>query len=78
MRKMFDVVMGTMDSATAHAQTTFGSDDDDDDDAALRKHYRTIFISDIRLGTPGCQAAALLDFFKSPPERQPVSGRRHC
>lgn len=27
-------------------------------------HYRTIFISDIHLGTPGCQADALLDFLK--------------
>ena len=28
-------------------------------------HYRTIFISDLHLGTPGCQAEALLDFLKS-------------
>jgi UDP-2,3-diacylglucosamine pyrophosphatase LpxH len=27
-------------------------------------HYRTVFISDIHLGTPGCQAEALLDFLK--------------
>ncbi len=27
-------------------------------------HYRTIFISDLHLGTPGCQAEALLDFLK--------------
>jgi UDP-2,3-diacylglucosamine pyrophosphatase LpxH len=27
-------------------------------------HYRTIFISDLHLGTPGCQADALLDFLK--------------
>ena len=27
-------------------------------------HYRTIFISDLHLGTPGCQATALLDFLK--------------
>jgi UDP-2,3-diacylglucosamine pyrophosphatase LpxH len=29
--------------------------------------YRTVFISDIHLGTPGCQAAALLDFLKHHP-----------
>lgn len=27
-------------------------------------HYRTVFISDIHLGTPGCQANALLEFLK--------------
>lgn len=27
-------------------------------------HYRTVFISDLHLGTPGCQAHALLDFLK--------------
>ena len=29
--------------------------------------YRAIFISDLHLGTPGCQAAALLDFLKAYP-----------
>ncbi len=28
-------------------------------------HYRAIFISDIHLGTPGCQADALLSFLKA-------------
>ena len=28
------------------------------------KHFRTLWISDLHLGTPGCQAAALLDFLK--------------
>jgi UDP-2,3-diacylglucosamine pyrophosphatase LpxH len=27
-------------------------------------HYRTIFISDLHLGTRGCQAEALLEFLK--------------
>ena len=26
--------------------------------------YRTVWISDLHLGTPGCQAVALLDFLK--------------
>ncbi|MDE2275756.1 MAG: UDP-2,3-diacylglucosamine diphosphatase, partial [Burkholderiales bacterium] len=26
---------------------------------------RTVWISDLHLGTPGCQAAALLDFLRS-------------
>lgn len=29
-----------------------------------RRHYRTVWISDLHLGTPGCQALALLDFLK--------------
>jgi len=35
---------------------------DDDEAPALR--FRTIFISDVHLGTPGCQAAQLLDFLR--------------
>jgi len=30
-----------------------------------KKSYRAIFISDLHLGTPGCQAQALLDFMKA-------------
>lgn len=33
------------------------------EDGALK--VRTVFISDIHLGTPGCQAAALLDFLRT-------------
>ncbi len=36
---------------------------DEDDDQRARR-YRAIFISDIHLGTAGCQANALLDFLK--------------
>jgi UDP-2,3-diacylglucosamine pyrophosphatase LpxH len=28
------------------------------------RHYRTLWISDVHLGTPGCQAVALLDFLR--------------
>ena len=28
------------------------------------QHYRTVWISDLHLGTPGCQALALLEFLK--------------
>ena len=37
-----------------------------DDDSACQR-YRTVFISDLHLGTPGCQAVALLDFLKAYP-----------
>ena len=40
-------------------------DDSEDEPGALR--YRAIFISDLHLGTPGCQAEALLAFLKSHP-----------
>ncbi len=40
---------------------------DDPDDAPGRQRYRAIFISDLHLGTPGCQAPALLDFLKTHP-----------
>jgi len=33
-------------------------------DPALRRQYRAVWISDLHLGTPGCQADALLDFLK--------------
>jgi len=35
--------------------------------ALTEPKYRAIFISDVHLGTPGCQAAALLDFLKTHP-----------
>jgi UDP-2,3-diacylglucosamine pyrophosphatase LpxH len=33
-------------------------------EGAGRLHVRAVFISDLHLGTPGCQAAALLDFLR--------------
>ncbi len=39
----------------------------DGDSESAQRRYRTIFISDLHLGTPGCQATALLDFLKSHP-----------
>ena len=36
----------------------------DDDDAVGKLRVRTVWISDLHLGTPGCQAAALLDFLR--------------
>lgn len=37
------------------------------DDEPTRPRLRAVFVSDIHLGTPGCQAAALLDFLKHHP-----------
>ena len=38
--------------------------DDDPVDDTEQLHYRTVWISDIHLGTSGCQAKALLDFLR--------------
>jgi len=35
-----------------------------DDVSAEHRHYRTLFLSDIHLGTRGCQAELLLDFMR--------------
>ena len=39
----------------------------DAEDAAGGRRWRSVFISDLHLGTPGCQAVALLDFLKAHP-----------
>jgi UDP-2,3-diacylglucosamine pyrophosphatase LpxH len=44
-----------------------GSSPDDADEAHARTRYRSIFISDLHLGTPGFQAHALLDFLRAHP-----------
>jgi len=41
-----------------------GSVADDAPSADAKRRYRSVWISDIHLGTPGCQAHALLDFLK--------------
>ncbi len=41
-----------------------GTDADQPDMARDRPRFRAVFISDIHLGTPGCQAEALLDFLR--------------
>lgn len=43
-----------------------GDDGDDDDTPSqnAKQRFRTLWISDLHLGTPGCQAHALLDFLK--------------
>ena len=62
MRTMFDALGSMGNTSDANRQ-----EPNDIDDESLRKRYRTIFISDLHLGTPGCQANALLDFLKAHP-----------
>ncbi len=44
-----------------------GADAEVDDDDHQARGFRTVFISDIHLGTAGCQAKALLGFLKAHP-----------
>lgn len=43
----------------------FADDAGEHADEPGKTRYRAVFISDLHLGTPGCQAKALLDFMKS-------------
>ncbi|MGH8830041.1 MAG: UDP-2,3-diacylglucosamine diphosphatase [Polaromonas sp.] len=66
MRSLFDA-LGALASPGNGLVPGQGDSVDDNDGESLRQRYRTIFISDLHLGTPGCQAAALLDFLKAHP-----------
>jgi UDP-2,3-diacylglucosamine pyrophosphatase LpxH len=61
-----------MDAATAlqdsFAHGAGGAADDEDGGTTLR--FRAIFISDVHLGTPGCQAKHLLDFLRHTESRE--------
>jgi UDP-2,3-diacylglucosamine pyrophosphatase LpxH len=55
------------DAALLRAWTVSAAlaNDLDDDDVVARKHrYRSVWISDLHIGTPGFQAHALLDFLR--------------
>ncbi|RYZ13343.1 MAG: UDP-2,3-diacylglucosamine diphosphatase [Comamonadaceae bacterium] len=47
-----------------NAARTAGLAPDDEDVTRPVQRFRTLWISDLHLGTPGCQALALLDFLK--------------
>ena len=47
-----------------------GADTAAHDDDNERPTLRSVFVSDLHLGTPGCQAVALLDFLKHHPSEQ--------
>ncbi|MDO8274579.1 MAG: metallophosphoesterase, partial [Serpentinimonas sp.] len=65
MRALFDV-LGGLGTGGGFAPDT-GGEARVSDASTVRQRFRTIFISDLHLGTPGCQAAALLDFLKAHP-----------
>lgn len=47
-----------------HEITRIAPPDPDSDEGRPTLRFRTIFISDVHLGTPGCQAGHLLDFLR--------------
>ncbi|MEY2893848.1 MAG: hypothetical protein RJA98_3756 [Pseudomonadota bacterium] len=53
------------DSEAERGASAAVSDTDTPTAPTSERHYRTVWISDLHLGTPGCQAAALLDFLKN-------------
>jgi UDP-2,3-diacylglucosamine pyrophosphatase LpxH len=65
-----------MEAATPLQQGLFASvgrddgHDRDPDDGRPIFHFRAIFISDVHLGTPGCQARHLLDFLRHTESRE--------
>ncbi|NBW51437.1 MAG: UDP-2,3-diacylglucosamine diphosphatase [Betaproteobacteria bacterium] len=61
MRSTFDAL-----GANLHGLVTGAEGPDADDDVGHRR-YRAVFVSDIHLGTAGCQAKPLLDFLKHHP-----------
>jgi UDP-2,3-diacylglucosamine pyrophosphatase LpxH len=63
MRTAFDA----LGSITAGGVAGAAADTEED---TLRPRLRAVFVSDIHLGTPGCQAVALLDFLKHHPSEQ--------
>ena len=63
MRTAFDALGPWMSDALGPEDTTAQPSAP----TAGQRQYRAVFISDLHLGTPGCQAEALLDFLKHHP-----------
>lgn len=63
-----DAAGGARPTGLAVAREGGGIEPDEDDHPAEgRERLRAVFISDLHLGTPGCQAKALLAFLKAHP-----------
>ena len=69
MRTAFDAFSSLGGAGFGALNTNAPGDEagDEAEDQATGRRFRTIFISDLHLGTPGCQAVALLDFLKAHP-----------
>ena len=58
---------GTREAATQTLAAQLADGDDEDSAGEGDDGVRAVFISDLHLGTPGCQATALLEFLKAYP-----------
>ena len=65
MRAAFEALGAWGPGGSRPAST--GADEAQHEEAGERPRYRAVFISDLHLGTSGCQAGALLDFLKHHP-----------
>lgn len=65
MRAAFDA-LGAWGAAAGMAEVTSNADESHVPEPYC---FRAVFISDLHLGTPGCQATALLDFLKHHPSK---------
>ena len=63
MRAAFDA-LGAWGNALGAAEVAISAGDSH---VSEPHRFRAVFISDLHLGTPGCQATALLDFLKHHP-----------
>jgi len=69
MKTLFDDRASWMTRAMLRAGPATGAGDEHGDsrpsESGATSRYRAVFISDLHLGTPGCQAAELLEFLKA-------------
>ncbi|MGY8903384.1 MAG: UDP-2,3-diacylglucosamine diphosphatase [Burkholderiales bacterium] len=66
MRTTFDALTPGF-SASFNQPAPEATDTLQNEEEGEGQRFRTVFISDLHLGTPGCQAVALLDFLKTHP-----------
>ena len=65
-----DAPVGALLNACANPPDAQDPEDPDNQPAPGGQRVRTLFISDLHLGTPGCQAEALLAFLKAYPSER--------
>ena len=67
MRTAFEALGGW--GQVGNLSAGFETDDEHPNDGGERPRFRAVFISDLHLGTAGCQASALLEFLKHHPSQ---------
>ena len=64
MQRDLPLLRAWTDSQVQRAATASAGEGAPDPAGEAKQHYRSVWISDLHLGTPGCQAVALLGFLK--------------